>query len=130
MKNARRASAISLIIIGIFLGFWGSIVFYISWLVSPLMGFAMMVCNDNMPERYIFFTYPKWINALFISAGIVLGGLFMWGVLAEIWITTVKKFSWIPIGQIFVTAILFFLGAVAQILYCKFQERKSTSRIG
>lgn len=130
MKKTFGAKGI-LLVIGIVLGFWGSMAAYLSWIVAPLVGFILMKIIDEMPERYYMFgVYPKWISAFFISAGIILGGLFIWVILAQIWITAVEKFSWLPIGQIFVTAILFFLGAFAQILCCWFQERKSASRIG
>ncbi|EKE21068.1 MAG: hypothetical protein ACD_7C00367G0002 [uncultured bacterium] len=130
MKKTIGATGI-LSVIGIVLGFWGSTVVHLSWLIAPFVGFILMRIIDEMPTRYGFFIYyPKWFTALIISAGIVFGGLFIWVILAGMWIATLENFSWLPILQIFVTATLFFLGAVVQILYCWRQEKKWASRIG
>ncbi|KKP68723.1 MAG: hypothetical protein UR66_C0002G0113 [Candidatus Moranbacteria bacterium GW2011_GWE1_35_17] len=119
-----------LLVIGIVLGFWGSMILNFAWFVAPFIGFILMGITDGMSERYRFFVYSKWIIALIVSAGIILGGLPLWGIITGIWFATVEKFSWLPILQIFVTAILFFCGCMSHELYYWWQERKAASKIG
>lgn len=86
--------------LGLFCGFFGSLLGYVEWIIAPVVGFVFFHAlkqTMGVSERII-------ITA--ISLGIFLGGLPIWGLV----LTSFEPNIWMRLVEILISLVLFLLG--------------------
>jgi len=91
------------VLIGAFLGSFGSGIFFLAWLIAPFVGAIFLACQK-----------PSWRSFLLVSLGVFLGGLPIWGIVS---LCGLEIYFFLPtwlgvILQLVTTPVLFLIGGV------------------